>query len=65
MHTPPREVPTRPLHSPDRRRTMSWLGDGARDGASPGGTWQNSLTGRLRHGAGVRVGSLDQNTYRR
>lgn len=69
VHTPPREFPVSnqiPAVRDTRRRTMSWLGDEARDNVSPGGTRDNSLPGRLRHGNGngMRVGSLDHNTYR-
>ncbi|KAF9469043.1 magnesium transporter NIPA-domain-containing protein [Collybia nuda] len=72
VHTPPREVPiTRRLREGDtergnwgpestgRRRTMSWLGEDTR--GSPAGTRDSSTGGRLRNGAGVHVGSLDQN----
>ncbi|RDB22614.1 putative magnesium transporter NIPA6 [Hypsizygus marmoreus] len=61
VHTPPREVPmSRSPGDVDRRRTMSWLGDDV----SPARTRDSSLVGRLRHGNGARVGSLDQNIYR-
>ncbi|KAF8076224.1 magnesium transporter NIPA-domain-containing protein [Lyophyllum atratum] len=66
VHTPPREVPIhiQTQNGPDRRRTMSWLGDGRHHGESQAGSRDNSLVGRLRHGAGNRVGSLDHNIYR-
>ncbi|KAF5388086.1 hypothetical protein D9615_000244 [Tricholomella constricta] len=66
VHTPPREfnIHNQVQNATDRRRTMSWLGEGTHDGGSPGGTRESSLVGRLRHGNGMRVGSLDHSTYR-
>jgi len=74
VHTPPRDVPISRIredvergtwtpNSSERRRTISWLGDDAR--GSPAGTRNNSIGGRLRNGAGIRVGSLEQSSVHR
>ncbi|GLB33645.1 putative magnesium transporter NIPA [Lyophyllum shimeji] len=66
VHTPPRE---HPMHgsmqnTPDRRRTMSWLGDGTREIVSPEGTQDDSHAGRTRHSsATTTVGSFDHNAH--